>query len=95
MYLAILLLGLAATVLFLAGFGVGLKNAIAEYRRGKPEPDTVPDYQYGSLAAFSVVCSAVVIALAGVSPVFIYIGPLLAIVTAVGCGVAFFVEDTA
>jgi hypothetical protein len=33
----------------------------------------------------------VVIALAGVSPLWIYAGPLLAIVTATGVGIAFFV----
>jgi len=39
--------------------------------------------------------SAVVIALAGFGPSWIYAGPLLALVTAAGCGLAFFVEDKA
>jgi hypothetical protein len=37
----------------------------------------------------------VVIAGAGFSPAMIYAGPLLALVTAAGCGLAFFVEDKA
>jgi hypothetical protein len=93
MYMVILLLGLAVTALFLAGFARGLKIAIAEYRSGAPEPKDVPDYKYGGIAAISVVASAAVIALAGVSPGWIYAGPLLALVTAAGCGIAFFVEE--
>jgi hypothetical protein len=92
MYTVILILGLCAVALFLSGFVRGLRNAILEYRQGKPEPTEVPDYNYAGMAAISVVASAVVIALAGFSPAFIYIGPLLAICTAAGIGTAFFVE---
>jgi hypothetical protein len=92
MYSLILILGLAAAVLFLSGFARGLRNAIGEYRIGKTEPTDVPDYNYVGIAALSVVASAVVIALAGVSPMWIYAGPLLALCTAAGIGVAFFVE---
>ena len=95
MYPLIIIVGIVVTVFFLAGFWRGLKNAIAEYRAGAPESDEVPDYRYGGLAAFSVVASAVIIAGAGFSPAMIYAGPLLALVTAAGCGLAFFVEDKA
>jgi len=94
MYTLIIILGLAATVLFVAGFGRGLRNAIAEYRSHSFEPSDVPDFNYAGVAAISVIASGVIIALAGVSPVFIYLGPLLAIVTAAGVGVAFFVEKS-
>ncbi len=40
-----------------------------------------------------MVASAVVIALVGVSPAWIYAGPLLAIVTATGVGAAFLVGN--
>jgi hypothetical protein len=93
MYALITVIGIVVTVFFLAGFGRGLRNAIAEYRRGTPEPREVPDYGYGGIAALSVIASAVVIAGAGFSPAMIYAGPLLALVTAAGCGLAFFVED--
>jgi hypothetical protein len=95
MFALITLVGIAVTAFFLAGFGRGLKNAIAEYRAGAPEPDDVPDYGYAGIAVLSVIASAVVIAGAGFSPAMIYAGPLLALVTAAGCGLAFFVEDRA
>ena len=93
MYALITIVGIVVTVFFLAGFWRGLKNAIAEYRAGAPESDEVPDYRYGGLAAFSVVASAVIITGAGFSPAMIYAGPLLALFTAAGCGLAFFIED--
>ncbi|BAM87156.1 membrane hypothetical protein [Bradyrhizobium oligotrophicum S58] len=93
MYVLITIVGILVTLFFLAGFWRGLQNAIAEYRSGAPEPTDVPDYQYGSLAALSVIASAVIIAGAGFSPAMIYAGPLLALVTAAGCGLAFFVEQ--
>jgi hypothetical protein len=95
MYALITIVGIVVTVFFLAGFWRGLKNAIAEYRAGAPGSDDVPEYRYGGIAALSVVASAVVIAGAGFSPAMIYAGPLLALVTAAGCGLAFFVEDKA
>ena len=93
MYALITVAGIVVTIFFLAGFWRGLKNAIAEYRAGGPEPHEVPDYRYGWIAALSVVASAVIIAGAGFSPAMIYAGPLLALVTAAGCGLAFFMED--
>lgn len=93
MYALITIVGVVVTVFFLAGFWRGLMNAIAEYRAGGPEPHDVPDYRYGGVAALSVVASAAIIAGAGFSPAMIYAGPLLALVTAAGCGLAFFVED--
>jgi len=93
MYILITIAGILVTLFFLAGFWRGLQNAIAEYRSGAPESNDVPDYRYGSLAAGSVIASAVIIAGAGFSPAMIYAGPLLALVTAAGCGLAFFVEQ--
>jgi hypothetical protein len=92
MYALIIILGLGAAALFLTGFGRGLRNAIAEYRNNAVGPTDVPDFNYLGVAAISVVASGIVIALAGVNPMFIYIGPLLAIGTAAGIGIAFFVE---
>ncbi len=92
MYSLIVILGIAAAALFLSGFARGLRNAIIEHRHNALEPTDVPDFNYVGVAAISVVASGVVIALAGVSAMFIYIGPLLAICTAAGIGTAFFVE---
>jgi hypothetical protein len=95
MYALITVVGIIVTVFFLLGFGRGLKNAIAEYKAGVPESDKVPDYRYGGIAALSVLASAIVIAGAGFTPAMIYAGPLLALVTAAGCGLAFFIEERA
>jgi hypothetical protein len=92
MYSLIIVLGLAAAAVFLTGFGRGFRNAIVEYRNNAPEPTDVPDFNYVGVAAISVIASGVVIALAGVNPVFIYLGPLLALCTAAGIGIAFYVE---
>jgi hypothetical protein len=92
MYSLIIVLGLASAVVFLTGFGRGFRNAIVEYRNNAPEPTDVPDFNYVGVAAISVIASGVVIALAGVNPMLIYLGPLLAICTAAGIGIAFFVE---
>lgn len=93
MYALITIAGIVVTIFFLAGFSRGCMNAVAEYRAGLPESDDVPDYRYGGIAALSVIASAVIIAGAGFSPAMIYAGPLLALVTAAGCGLAFFMED--
>ncbi|SRR5690242_17689173 len=95
MYALITAVGVVVTVFFMLGFWRGLKNAIAEYKAGVPESDKVPDYRYGGIAALSVLASAVVIAGAGFTPAMIYAGPLLALVTAAGCGLAFFMEEGA
>lgn len=92
MYTLIVVLGIAAALLFLAGFARGVRNAVLEYRQGRPEPTEVPDYNYVGYAAISVVLSASFIALAGVAPMWIYAGPLLVLGTAAGIGIAFFVE---
>jgi len=92
MYTLIVVLGLCATALFLAGFARGLRNAVLEYRRGKPEPSEVPNYNYAGMAVISVVASAVIIALAGFGAGWIYAGPLLALCTAAGVGTAFLIE---
>jgi hypothetical protein len=93
MYALITIVGILVTAFFMLGFWRGLKNAIAEYQAGVPESDKVPDYRYGWIAALSVLASAVVIAGVGFTPAMIYAGPLLALVTAAGCGLAFFIEE--
>ena len=91
-YLVITIFGIIATAVFALGFAKGLRDAIRDYRNKAPETDDSDDGRYGQSAIFAVVASAVVIALVGFHPVFIYVGPLLAIVTALGVGVAFFLD---
>lgn len=92
MFALVTVLGIVVIFFFIAGFWRGLQNAVADFRSGTTESREVPDYRYGGIAALSVVASAIIIAGAGFSPAMIYAGPILALVTAAGCGLAFFVE---
>ena len=86
-----LLLGVVATILFAAGYSVGLKQAFDDAQ----EEDEITDYKdsaYTVAIAIAVLASAVIIGLVGVNPIFIYAGPLLAIVTTFMVGYAFFYE---
>jgi|GEM_PF-2663948 len=86
-----LIIGAIATILFVAGYVVGIKQAFAD----SASNDEVTDYEdsnYTISILCAVIASAVIIALAGVNPMFIYLGPLLAIVTAGMVGFAFFYE---
>jgi hypothetical protein len=94
MFHVIIALGAVGALIFLVGIA---KGAVGALRSGHDtdadsEAGVVDSGHYGFTAAFAVVASAVVIALAGVAPGLIYLGPLLAIVTAAGVGTAFLVE---
>jgi hypothetical protein len=89
----IVVLGLLGAAIFLTGFVKGVGEAIREYRNPEPEGDWTDEGHYGSSAFFAVLASAIVIALVGVAPAWIYAGPILAIVTATGVGLAFLVGN--
>ena len=89
--LVILVLGVAATVLFLAGFWRGVQQAIAS-RDEAASTDVPEDKGHLGTAIFAVIASAVVITAVGFSPYAIYAGPLLSLFTAAAVGIAFFVE---
>jgi hypothetical protein len=89
----IVILGLFGAAIFLAGFVKGVGEAVREYRNPEPEGEWTDEGHYGSSAFFAVLASAVVIALVGVAPAWIYAGPVLAIVTATGVGIAFLVGN--
>ena len=86
----IVVLGIIAAAIFLVGLVLGAIRAFSDTTEDDPQAEG--DGHYGSTAAIAVVLSALVIALAGVSPIFIYLGPLLAIGTATGVGLAFLIE---
>lgn len=92
-YLLIALLGLASTLIFLAGCAKGMKDAIHEYGTARDPADDIDGASgVGPGAFFAFVASALVITLAGFSSAWIYAGVLLNIVTTVGVGLAFFVD---
>lgn len=89
--LVIIGLGLAATLLFLAGFIRGARQAVAA-RDTAPSDAPVADSGHLGTAIFAVVASAAVIAAVGFFPAAIYLGPLLAIGTAAAVGIAFYLD---
>jgi uncharacterized membrane protein YgdD (TMEM256/DUF423 family) len=95
MFTLIVILGLLAAFIFFIGLIKGALGAIRSRQTAEGEDETSieDDGGYAWTAALAVVASAAVIALAGVAPAFIYLGPLLAIGTAAGIGVAFIVGD--
>jgi len=89
-FIVIVAFGLFGAAVFISGI-VAVREAVRERRDGAPEGEWVDKGRYGWSAFFAVFASAVIIALVGVNPLWIYAGPLLAIVTATGVGIAFFV----
>jgi hypothetical protein len=89
----IVVFGLLGAAVFLTGFVKGVREAIREYRHPEPDVEWTDGGHYGAGALFAVVASAAVISLAGFSPAWIYAGPLLAIVTATGVGLAFLIGN--
>jgi hypothetical protein len=91
-----LICGAVATLLFIAGYVRGTSIALASHADDRIEVDDAGDIShFWPSAAFAVVMATVAIALAGVLPQFIYLGPALCIFTAAATGVAFFLEDSA
>ena len=92
-FTAVVIFGLIGAAVFLIGLTKGVRETLTERRTPSRETAWSADRSYGLSALVAVVVSAVVIALAGVSPGWIYAGPFLAIVTATGVGVCFLVGN--
>lgn len=91
-----LILAIVATVLFVAGYVRGTRSALATYAEDSVETDDRGDVEaYWWQIGLAVLASTVVIVLVGFSPIFIYLGPLLALFTAGMIGIAFMVDKRA
>jgi ABC-type enterobactin transport system permease subunit len=90
--LIIILLGLAATALFIAGFARGLRQSISG-RDAASDTGAPEDSNHWPSVIFAVIASAAVIAAVGFIPAAIYAGPFLVILTAAANGLAFFLDD--
>ncbi|ODA69062.1 hypothetical protein A7A08_00898 [Methyloligella halotolerans] len=89
-----LVLGAIATALFFAGYTHGTIAAMRSHNDQTVEVDDSKDIQrYGWPVALAVLAAATIIGLMGVAPAFIYVAPVLTIVTAAVNGIAFFAED--
>lgn len=86
-----LIIGAAATVLYAAGYATGIRQSFADVE-ADTEIEDYKDSAYTVTIALAVLASAVIIGLVGVSPIFIYAGPLLAVITTFMVGFAFFYE---
>lgn len=86
-----IIIGAIATILYVAGYVIGIKQSFADVEEDK-EVTNYKDSAYTVTIALAVIASAVIIALVGVAPVFVYAGPLLAVVTTFMVGFAFFYE---
>lgn len=89
-----LLLGAAATLVFVLGYVKGTTNAIRNHQSGTQPAAAVADAGESSTwkIAFAVLAAAALIGLIGVSPSFFYLPPLLVIGTAAVNGFAFFFD---
>ncbi len=86
-----LIIGAAATVLYAAGYAIGIRQSFADVE-ADAEIEDYKDSAYTVTIALAVLASAVIIGLVGVSPIFVYAGPLLAVITTFMVGFAFFYE---
>jgi len=88
------ILGLLATILFVAGYFRGTTSALTDRQQthGQTPIEGENKARYAIPVVFAVATSAVVIALVGVNATFVYLGPLLAIATNAMIGFAFFYD---
>jgi hypothetical protein len=92
-FLVVLAFGLLGAATFIAGFVKGVREALRQHREPQREAPWSDNGRYGISAVFAVLASAAVITLVGENPLWIYAGPLLAIVTATGVGLAFLIGE--
>ena len=90
-FILFLILGAASTILYASGYIMGMKQAFSD-RDADTEVSDYKDSAYTASIACAVVAAAVIIGLVGQSPIFVYAGPLLAIITTFMVGFAFFYE---
>lgn len=92
-----IVLGVLATIIFVAGYTRGVRlTLLNRYISEQTTTDNAAietEKPVGLAILLAVIASGVMIALAGAHHLFLYLGPLLVIVTAIGNGYAFFYES--
>ena len=91
LFIFFLIIGAAATILYAAGYATGIKQSFHDAKLEEEITD-YKDSAYTVSIACAVIASAVIIGLVGVHPIFVYAGPLLAVITTFMVGYAFFLE---
>lgn len=89
--LILILLGLAATVIFVLGFARGLRQSFAS-RGVVAAKEAASTRDHWPSVIFAVAASALIIAAVGFAPYAVYAGPFLVILTAAANGLAFFLD---
>jgi uncharacterized membrane protein (UPF0182 family) len=85
------ILAAGTTILFVSGYLYGIVRALGS-KRDMFTLDTEDTRHYAVPIGVAVILSAVAIGLAGINPAFVYIGPLLNLVTAGVIGACFFLD---
>ena len=85
------ILAAGTTILFVWGYLYGIVRALGP-KQDTFTLDTEDTGHYAVPIGVAVILSAVIIGLAGVNPAFVYIGPLLNLVTAGVIGACFFLD---
>jgi hypothetical protein len=85
------ILAAGTTILFVSGYLYGIVRALGS-KQDMFTLDTEDTRHYAVPIGVAVILSAVTIGLAGINPAFVYIGPLLNLVTAGVIGACFFLD---
>jgi hypothetical protein len=85
------ILAAGTTILFVSGYLYGIVRALGS-KQDMFTLDTEDTRHYAVPIGVAVILSAVAIGLAGINPAFVYIGPLLNLITAGVIGACFFLD---
>jgi hypothetical protein len=85
---------IVAAGLFISGYVRGFRASVEDFDQAsdKFRPDT--SSRWGILIPLAVAAAGVVIALLGVSPIFIQLAPFLSILSAATIGLLFYIEPS-
>lgn len=91
--MAIVIGAVIATVVFAAGVIRGLRQTFFEYERAREADEGQDTGHFAEMGAvFAVIAAIVILYLFTIGPSWLYLGPILALVSAFGVGMCFLTE---
>lgn len=81
-----------AAILFVSGYVKGFRASVADFDEAQESSKLDTSRGWGVLIPLAVFAAAAVIALCGVSPIFITLAPFLSIASAATIGLLFYIE---